>query len=104
MLGGRGAGKTRAGAEWVRGMMSGDPMYTASPIGRMALVGETYAAVRDVMIEGESGILAVHPNPRAAKLDQLKAANCLEQWCNCAGFHFRRTGWIAWTAIWCSLV
>ncbi len=62
MLGGRGAGKTRAGAEWVRGMMSGDKMYTPSPIGRMALVGETYAAVRDVMIEGQSGILAVHPN------------------------------------------
>ena len=62
MLGGRGAGKTRAGAEWVRGMVSGDPMYTASPIGRLALVGETYAAVRDVMIEGESGILAIHPN------------------------------------------
>ena len=62
MLGGRGAGKTRAGAEWVRGMVSGDPMYTTSPIGRLALVGETYSAVRDVMIEGESGILAIHPN------------------------------------------
>lgn len=62
MLGGRGAGKTRAGAEWVRGMVSGDHMYTASAVGRVALVGETYSAVRDVMIEGESGLLAVHPN------------------------------------------
>jgi len=60
MMGGRGAGKTRAGAEWVRGMVSGDPMFTAGPVGRIALVGETYAAVRDVMIEGESGLLAVH--------------------------------------------
>jgi len=62
MLGGRGAGKTRAGAEWVRGMASGDPMFTKIPIGRIALVGETYAAVRDVMIEGESGLLAIHSN------------------------------------------
>ncbi len=62
LLGGRGAGKTRAGAEWVRGLVSGDPMFSAGPVGRIALVGETYAAVRDVMIEGESGLLAIHPN------------------------------------------
>ncbi len=61
LLGGRGAGKTRAGAEWVRGIVAGDPMFAVKPVGRVALVGETYAAVRDVMIEGESGILAVHP-------------------------------------------
>jgi phage terminase large subunit-like protein len=42
-------------------MVSGDPMFTAAPVGRIALVGETYAAVRDVMIEGESGLLAIHP-------------------------------------------
>jgi phage terminase large subunit-like protein len=53
MIGGRGAGKTRAGAEWVRA--------TAQERGgRIALIGETYADVRDVMIEGESGLLAVH--------------------------------------------
>ncbi len=67
MLGGRGAGKTRAGAEWVRGMASGDRMFTKGPVGRIALIGETYAAVRDVMIEGESGLLAIHPDRERPK-------------------------------------
>lgn len=61
LLGGRGAGKTRAGAEWVRGMATGAGPFTHRSVGRIALVGETYADVRDVMIEGVSGILAVHP-------------------------------------------
>jgi len=58
ILGGRGAGKTRAGAEWVRACALG----TGGPaVGRIALVGETHLAARDVMIEGESGLLAIHP-------------------------------------------
>ncbi len=61
MIGGRGAGKTRAGAEWIRGLVAGRPGYAAKPVGRIALVGETLADVRDVMIEGVSGLLAVHP-------------------------------------------
>jgi phage terminase large subunit-like protein len=61
VLGGRGAGKTRTGAEWVKGMALGLPDFCDAPVGRIALVGETFAAVRDVMIEGPSGILAVHP-------------------------------------------
>lgn len=60
IMGGRGAGKTRAGAEWVRGMALGLPGFSQGPVGRMALVGETAADVRDVMIEGVSGILAIH--------------------------------------------
>jgi phage terminase large subunit-like protein len=60
ILGGRGAGKTRAGAEWVKGLALGRPQFTARPIGRIALIGETAADVRDVMIEGVSGLLAVH--------------------------------------------
>ena len=60
IMGGRGAGKTRAGAEWVRGMALGLPGFSASPVGRIALVGETAADVRDVMIEGVSGLLAIH--------------------------------------------
>ena len=56
MLGGRGAGKTRTGAEWVRGLV-------AAGLGRIALVGETFADVRDVMVEGVSGLLPVHPAP-----------------------------------------
>lgn len=60
VVGGRGAGKTRTGAEWVRGLALGEPDFAAAPVGRIALVGETAADVRDVMIEGVSGILAVH--------------------------------------------
>ncbi len=52
-LGGRGAGKTRAGAEFVRDLAK-------DAIGPIALVGETYADVREVMIEGASGILRIH--------------------------------------------
>src|SRR6185295_8842119 len=53
ILGGRGAGKTRAGAEWVRAQ-------AADPHARIALIGETERDVREVMVEGVSGLLAVH--------------------------------------------
>src|SRR6478736_2031358 len=53
ILGGRGAGKTRAGAEWVRAQAQ-------NPAARIALIGETARDVREVMIEGVSGLLAVH--------------------------------------------
>lgn len=54
-LAGRGWGKTRVGAEWVRAaVMSG--RYR-----RVALVARTSSDARDVMIEGESGLLAVFP-------------------------------------------
>jgi hypothetical protein len=55
ILGGRGAGKTRAGAEWVRRVAADD--HTAM----IALVGETEHDAREVMVEGISGVLAVHP-------------------------------------------
>lgn len=54
ILSGRGWGKTRTGAEWIR------EKATAAPI-RIALIGETAADARDVMVEGESGILKCHP-------------------------------------------
>jgi len=50
-MAGRGSGKTRAGAEWVHEQV-------AAGCKRIALVGATAADVRDVMVEGESGILA----------------------------------------------
>src|SRR5919107_1090419 len=59
MLGGRGAGKTRTGAEWVRGVALGEPDFAELPLRRIALVGETFADARNVMVEGPSGILAV---------------------------------------------
>ena len=49
-MAGRGSGKTRAGAEWVHEQI-------AAGCRRIALVGATAADVRDVMVEGESGIL-----------------------------------------------
>ncbi|WP_350336197.1 DNA-packaging protein [Coralliovum pocilloporae] len=61
ILGGRGAGKTRAGAEWVRGMALGKPPFASEPASRIALIGETIADVREVMIEGVSGLLSIHP-------------------------------------------
>ncbi|QTC91584.1 DNA-packaging protein [Brevundimonas goettingensis] len=50
-LGGRGAGKTRAGAEWLNAR--------AVKGARLALVGPTLHDVREVMIEGPSGLRAV---------------------------------------------
>ncbi|WP_417483045.1 DNA-packaging protein [Maricaulis sp.] len=48
-LGGRGAGKTRAGAEWVRAQVK-------AGVRRIALVGPTFNDVREVMIDGPSGL------------------------------------------------
>lgn len=59
VIGGRGSGKTRTGAEWVRGLAYGDPVFTEIAVGRIALIGETFADVRDVMIEGPSGVLSL---------------------------------------------
>ena len=56
-LGGRGAGKTRAAAEWVREQAK----YTNTGQRRFALVARTAADVRDVIVEGESGIMNVSP-------------------------------------------
>jgi len=59
MLGGRGAGKTRAGAQWLSGLIGRDRHYEGDAAGRVAIIGETYADARAVMVEGESGLLAV---------------------------------------------
>jgi phage terminase large subunit-like protein len=64
VLGGRGAGKTRAGAEWVRAQVEGARPRDAGKARRVALVGETYDQVRDVMVFGESGIIACSPPDR----------------------------------------
>ncbi len=53
IMAGRGFGKTRAGAEWVR--MIAD----SHPDARIALVSSSLAEARAVMVEGESGLLAV---------------------------------------------
>ena len=56
LMAGRGFGKTRSGAEWVRMQVEDERAR------RIALVAPTVADLRNVMIEGESGILAIsHP-------------------------------------------
>ncbi|MEL6915562.1 MAG: terminase family protein [Pseudomonadota bacterium] len=67
ILGGRGAGKTRAGAEWVRSQVEGNLPLDPGRCRRVALVAETYDQARDVMVEGESGILAASPPDRRPK-------------------------------------
>ena len=55
IMAGRGFGKTRAGAEWVRSIAECDGSA------RFALVGANYAETRTVMVEGESGLLSIAP-------------------------------------------
>ncbi|MEM9169951.1 MAG: terminase family protein [Pseudomonadota bacterium] len=74
-LGGRGAGKTRAGAEWIRARAAGfDPAAAvrsdAPPC--IALVAETYADAREVMIEGPSGLRAVEPRATRPKYEAAR--------------------------------
>lgn len=60
VTGGRGSGKTRLGAEWVNGLVRNLPPFSKNHrYEYLALVGETIADVREVMVEGPSGILAV---------------------------------------------
>lgn len=73
ILAGRGWGKTRTGAETIRSwVMSGK-------YGRIALVGETTADVRGVMVDGESGLLNIGPKDERPEyfpsLRQLKWPN-----------------------------
>ena len=60
VLGGRGAGKTRTGAEWVRAVALGRTPLADFKAHRIALVGLTLGQVRSVMVEGVSGLLSVH--------------------------------------------
>ena len=61
VLAGRGFGKTRIGSETIREWVCGKTPLSGGRYRRIALVAETAADARDVMVEGESGILAVHP-------------------------------------------
>jgi phage terminase large subunit-like protein len=55
IMAGRGFGKTRAGAEWVRAIAESHPQA------RIALVSASLTEARAVMVEGESGLLAICP-------------------------------------------
>jgi phage terminase large subunit-like protein len=69
ILGGRGSGKTRAGAEWVRAQAAGRAPLADTRSHRIALVGDTIAQVRSVMVEGVSGLLSVYPPAQRPKLE-----------------------------------
>jgi len=55
ILAGRGFGKSRTGGQWINARVE------SGNCGRIALVGETVADVRDIMVEGPSGVLACSP-------------------------------------------
>lgn len=65
--GGRGAGKTRAGAEWVRSMVEGATPEAPGRAKRVALIGETYDEALAVMVKGESGLIACSPPDRVPR-------------------------------------
>jgi len=72
-LAGRGTGKTRSGVEWLRGEVCGSTPLAVGKRKRIAIIGETSKDVRDVLIEGESGLLAVHPKAYRPHYEPSKA-------------------------------
>ncbi|SOH94489.1 Large terminase phage packaging protein [Monaibacterium marinum] len=64
IMGGRGAGKTRAGAEYIRSLVEGPTPNAPGRCNRIALLGETYDQARDVMVLGDSGLIACSPPDR----------------------------------------
>jgi phage terminase large subunit-like protein len=69
ILGGRGSGKTRTGAEWVKALALGLWQAKAS---RIAIVAPTFAEARLVMIEGQSGLLAIHASGDRPRYESSK--------------------------------
>ncbi|WP_157083167.1 DNA-packaging protein [Novosphingobium lentum] len=63
VMAGRGFGKTRAGAEWVRTIAEGIPEA------RIALVAASLGEARSVMVEGDSGLLSVSPPARRPRFE-----------------------------------
>ena len=72
ILGGRGAGKTRAGAEWVRAQALGLWPELGPRAERIAIIGPTFDEVRLVMIEGKSGLLGIHMDDERPKYEPSK--------------------------------
>ncbi len=109
IMAGRSWGKTRCGAEWIR--------KVKEKHGRIALVGQTAGDVREVMIEGPSGIMAVAPpwdrpkyEPSKRRVtwpngaiantfsgdepDQLRGPNLEVAWCDeLAKFKYAQAAW-----------
>lgn len=73
VMAGRGFGKTRMGSEWVRSLAHRHPGC------RIALVAETAADARDVMIKGDSGLVACDPT---LSIDDWSPTNRCLTWPN----------------------
>ena len=69
LLGGRGAGKTRSGAEWVRAKALG---HWGEASQRIAIIGPSLLEARLVMIEGPSGLLSVHADEERPEYQSSK--------------------------------
>ena len=85
MMGGRGAGKTRLGAEWVGAQACASAPYADRSAMQIALVGETEHDVREVMIEGPSGLLRACPPNRAIVMDPVPPPAGMAERCRRAG-------------------
>lgn len=72
ILSGRGWGKTRTLSEWIRANVCGSTPLGPGKHKRIALVAETAADARDVLVEGDSGIIRVHPDGWAPKYESSK--------------------------------
>jgi predicted phage terminase large subunit-like protein len=103
-LSGRGAGKTKSGAEWVRSIACGDTPLAGGECRSIAIIAETAKDARQVIAEGPSGILAIHPKDfrptytekggftwpngargliyNATEPDQLRGPNFDAAWCD----------------------
>ena len=66
VMAGRGFGKTRIGAEWIRQQVDSKASR------RIALLGRTPADARDVMLEGDSGLLEVFPPHQRPKFEPTR--------------------------------
>ena len=67
IMGGRGAGKTRAGAEWVRSIAEGPTPRSTGLAQRIAIVADTLDQAREISVFGQSGIMALSPEDRRPK-------------------------------------
>lgn len=99
VIAGRGFGKSKIGAEWIRSQAE------SNEVDRMILVGRTAGDIRDTMLEGESGLLSISPpwffptyNPSKRRVtwpngaialcfsaeepDALRGPQCSRAWCD----------------------
>ena len=65
ILAGRGFGKTRSGAEWIQEQSRSHQ--------RIILAGATASDLRDIMVEGESGVMAIARSPHRPHYEPSKS-------------------------------